>query len=171
MQPVKADQKITTRAGQISRAGAGRRRRLGHGRGLRFESLVAIDPQEASALSPSGHTRESVTPTSGTKSHIRRATHVTTREVARAAQVLFETVGAGRSCVSEIQGLRDALVAEAENLNETADLLSQRGESADLLAREVWVARGSAGAAWAESRRWDELLKVLAQSPQGRPLI
>ena len=53
-----------------SRAGAARRRRLGHGRGLRFESLVAIDPQEASTPNPATQPRESLTPTSGTKSPI-----------------------------------------------------------------------------------------------------
>jgi hypothetical protein len=62
MQPIQADEKITARSVQISRAGVRRRRRLGHGRGLRFESLVAIDPQGASTPSPSGRTRESVTP-------------------------------------------------------------------------------------------------------------
>ena len=68
VQPVQADEKITARAAQVSRAGVRRRRRLGHGRGLRFESLVAIDPLKASTPSPSTHTRESVTPTPSTKS-------------------------------------------------------------------------------------------------------
>jgi hypothetical protein len=67
VQPVEADEKITAGAAQVSRAGASRRRRLGHGRGLRIESLVAIDPPEASTPNPAAQTRESVTPTSGTK--------------------------------------------------------------------------------------------------------